>query len=132
VDVTDELLSHLFASDLAQDVRAEFNERRGFGLSVSDATAAVVQAFGHLLERADEGPVVILAIASLQVRDGSIHPTFREAALELLRDSHGFELRAGENLQSRREREQLREQLIAAIEAAPLLEAQTYEDEEAA
>ena len=119
--ISDELLAGLFASDLAQDVRAEFNERRGYGLSVGEATGAVVGSFRHLLDRADDGPVVIVTLAALQLRDGELHPTMRDAAVELLRDGHGFERRADEHPDRRRGREQLRQALCAALEAAAVV-----------
>ena len=120
--ISDELLAGLFASDLAQDVRAEFNERRGYGLSVGEATGAVVDSFRHLLERADDGPVVIVTLAALQLCDRELHPTMRDAAVELLRDGHGFERRADEHSDRRRDRERLRQDLCAALEAAAVVE----------
>ncbi|HEV2293475.1 MAG TPA: hypothetical protein VGR35_06435 [Tepidisphaeraceae bacterium] len=111
----------LFASDLAQDVRSEFNARRDEGLSAADATGAVVAHFRHLLERAEEGPVVIIAIAVLQLLERAPTATFLDAALELLRDGHGFATRAGEDLSFRRNRERLREQLIEMLESATIL-----------
>jgi hypothetical protein len=107
----------LFASDLAKDVRSEFNARRDEGLSVTDATSHVIGGFHHLLERAEEGPVVIIAIAVLQRLEHAPTTTFRNAALDLLREGYGFVSRAGENLTFRRERERLREQLIELLES---------------
>ncbi len=118
----DNLLHALFASDLAQDVRTEFNERRNGGLSVADATAAIVAAFNHLLNRAEEGPVVIIAITALQLRDGALHPTFRDAAIDLLNEGHGFDRRPGEMTTARTDREQLRQDLIAALTEARVAE----------
>lgn len=114
----DELLYTLFASDLAQDVRAEFSERRGYGLSVADATGATVAAFRHLLGRPDEGPVVIVALAALQLRDGALDATFREAAIDLLREGHDFQPRAEENPSARRDRQRLRQELLELLERA--------------
>jgi hypothetical protein len=127
--LTDEVVFALFASDLAQDVRSEFNNRREDGASIAEATGAVVGSFRHLLDRADEGPVVIVALAVLQLRDGALDATFRDAALDLLREGHGFELRPGENLAARRDRQRLRDQLTAALEAADVAPAA---DDEAA
>lgn len=113
----DELSAALFASDLARDLRSEFNARRDEGLSVTDATVAVVEHFRHLLDRPDEGPIVIIVIAALQWLERALTSTFRDAALDLLREGHGFTLRAGENLTFRRERERLRDQLIELLDS---------------
>ena len=118
----DDLLNVLFASDLAQDVRAEFNARRDEGASVADATGAVVAAFRHLLEREAEGPVVIVALAALQWRDGGLSATFRDAALDLLREGHGFQARPGEPQSFRRDREQWRQELIDTLSTATVEE----------
>ena len=118
----DALLQALFASDLAQEVRAEFNERRGYGMSVVEATGEVIGSFRHLLERPEEGPVVIVTLAALQLLDGELHATMRDAAVELLREGHGFERRSDETAQRRRERERLREELCAAVEAAAVVD----------
>jgi hypothetical protein len=113
----DAVIDALFASDLAKDVRGEFNARRDEGLSVNDATAAIVGHFQHLLSREEEGPIVIIAVAVLQLLERAPTSTFRDAALDLLREGHGFSRRAGENLSFRRDRERLREQLIELLEA---------------
>src|SRR5262245_20123940 len=112
----DAVIDALFASDLAKDVRSEFNARREEGLSVSDATAAIVAHFRHLLDRPDDGPVVIIAIAVLQLLEHAPMSTFRDAALDLLREGHGFASRANENVSFRRDRQRLREQLIELLE----------------
>ncbi len=118
----DEVMYALFASDLAQDVRAEFNERRNEGCKVADATSAVIGAFNHLLARAGEGPVVIIAIAALQLRDGALNLTFRDAAIDLLNEGYGFDRRPGEMMSARTDREQFRQQLIAALTGATVVE----------
>ena len=113
----DAVIDALFASDLAKDVRSEFNARRDEGLSVHDATSAIVASYGHVLSRPVDGPVVIIALAVLQLLEHAPTATFRDAALDLLREGHGFALRPGEQSTARRERERLREQLIDLIES---------------
>lgn len=118
----DDALAHqLFASDLAQDVRGEFNARRDEGMAVADATSAVVVMFRHLLARPEEGPIVIVAIAALQLRDGALSATFRNSAIELLRDGLGFEIRPGEMRTAREEREQFRQQLLTEMTDATVV-----------
>ena len=116
-DQHDAVIDALFASDLAKDVRSEFNARRDEGLRVHDATGAVFAHFRHLLDRADEGPVVIITIAVLQQLERAPTETIRDAAVDLLREGHGFASRPGENLAFRRDRERLRDQLIELLES---------------
>ena len=74
----------LFAGDLAAEIRGEFDERVAFGLPVADASAAVVEQFGGLLRDPEDGPVVLIALAALQLLDRGLQPAVRDAALELL------------------------------------------------
>jgi hypothetical protein len=122
-----DLFLPLFASDLAKDVRAEFEEKLRYGMSVEEATGAVVEAFREALARAEEGPVVILALAVLQLREKRLHASIRDAALGLLREGDGFAARPGEALGLRREREALRQALIAAMEGAETIQTDTPE-----
>ncbi len=115
-DENDAIIDALFASDLAKDVRSEFNARRDEGLSVHDATSAVVAHFRHLLDREEEGPVVIVVVAVLQALECAPTAAFREAALGLLREGHGFASRTEESASSRRDRDSFRERLIEMIE----------------
>jgi len=113
---TDAVIDALFASDLARDVRSEFNARRDEGLSVHDATAAIVAHFRDLLDHPQDGPVVIIVMALLQLLEGSPIAALRDAALELLQEGHGFVARDGESTSARTDRQQLRTQLIAMLE----------------
>ena len=117
-DQRDVVIDALFASDLARDVRSEFNARRDEGMNVNDATSTIVASYGQVLARPDEGPVVIIAMAVLQLLERAVTPTFRDTALDLLREGHGFASRPGENLTFRRDRERFRQQLIEMLEAA--------------
>ena len=116
----DAVIDALFASDLAKEVRGEFNARREEGMSVVDATSTIVASYAHVLSRPEEGPVVIIALAVLQVLEHAPMPTFRDAALDLLREGHGFAERAGENLTFRRDRERLQDSLIAMLESVEI------------
>lgn len=119
-DDRDVLLDALFASDLAKDVRSEFNAQRDAGLSVNDATSHVVSHLRHLLDHPKEGPVVIIALAVLQSLERAPISAFRDAALELLHEGHGFASRAGENASFRRERERLRSKFITLLQSGNL------------
>ena len=116
-DDRDGVIDALFASDLAREVRSEFNARRDEGMTVRDATSTIVASHGHVLSRPEEGPVVIIALAVLQLLEHSPTTTFRDAALDLLREGHGFLTRPGENATFRRDRERLRERLIEMLQS---------------
>jgi hypothetical protein len=74
----------LFASDLAQEIRAEFFDRTEFGVPVRDATAHVLARFAKLLDDPNDGPVVIVSLAALQLDCGQLFESIRDAAIELI------------------------------------------------
>lgn len=86
----------LYASDLAGEVRDEFEERVGHGLPVAEATAAVVERFAHALHDPDDGPVILLVTAALQLHHGRLDPAFRDAALDLIADGSALRAHAGD------------------------------------
>ncbi len=74
----------LLSSDLAQEVRAEFEGRMAVGLPVPTATAHAFGRFRTALADPDDGPVVILALAALQWREGYVQAVIRDAAVDLI------------------------------------------------
>lgn len=74
----------LFAGDLATEIRDEFDERVAFGLPVADASAAVIEQYGGLLRDPSDGPIVLIVLAALQLKNQGLQPAVRDAALELL------------------------------------------------
>ena len=88
----DDPFAPLFDSDLAGQVRESFEEMLDFGASVTAATQETVHRFEGALRDGRDGPVVILALAALQVRHRQVHASIRDAALELLRDGHADRL----------------------------------------
>ena len=74
----------VFASDLARDVRSEYEDRRAIGLEVPDATREVFAAFRNALDRPEDGPIVIVALAALQLADGALDATMRDAAMAMI------------------------------------------------
>ena len=119
-DERDAIIDALFASDLAKDVRSEFNALREDGQTVHDATAAVLAHFRGVLDDAEEGPVVIIVMALLQLFEGAPTATLRDAALELLRQGYGSATGRGEKPSRSRDRQRFHAQLIEMLEAAPV------------
>jgi hypothetical protein len=74
----------LLASDLAQEVKSEFNDQLSVGFDVAGATQHVFVHFREALANAHTGPVVILALAALQLKEQQLHPIIRDAALDLI------------------------------------------------
>ena len=82
----DDPFAPLFSSDLATQVRETFAEMIDFGASVSAATQETIARFQGALKDDRDGPVIIIALAALQVREREIFASIRNAALELLVD----------------------------------------------
>ncbi|MFB9273930.1 hypothetical protein [Cohnella cellulosilytica] len=58
--------------DIALDIKVEFDEIMSEEKDVVLATEAVLESFSDSLEDEDEGPVVILTLAYLQIRAGNL------------------------------------------------------------
>ena len=82
----DDPFAPLFGSDLATQVRESFAEMIDFGASVSAATQETIARFQGALKDERDGPVIIIALAALQVREREIFAAIRNAALELLQN----------------------------------------------
>jgi hypothetical protein len=81
---TSELLSALLASDLAVEVDAEFSGRMKMGWDVPAATGHVFAKFRSALASTQDGPVVLIALAALQIREGYLQAVIRDAAVDLI------------------------------------------------
>ncbi len=99
----------LLSSDLAQEVRAEFEGRMAVGLPVPTATAHAFARFRTALADADDGPVVILALAALQWREGYVQAVIRDAAVDLIDSGEAMAAYRSADGAVRRERAQLLE-----------------------
>lgn len=119
----------LFASDLAGQVREAFEEMLDFGASVTAATQETVHRFEGALADGHDGPLVILALAALQVRQGQVHASIRDAALEILRSGESDKLIATEPA-ARRQVRGLLEELAGVLESLEVEEEDEDEDED--
>lgn len=116
--VTDAELEPFFASDLAAEVRREYGSLAEHGIPSGEATHHVLTTFRDLLDHPNEGPVVFLALAALQLRDGYVLPVIRETALELINTGAAKRAYASTDLGVMKQRKQLLASLLAALEAA--------------
>ena len=76
--------SGIFDDDVALDVRGLFEDKIGEGASIEDATQAVLQEFDAALEDMDDGPVIYLALAALQLEHGRLLGATRQEALRVI------------------------------------------------
>jgi hypothetical protein len=83
-ELREQVLAGLLASDLAVEIQAEFNGRLGVGLDVPGATGYVLGKFHSALTSPQEGPVVLIALAALQMREGYLQAVMQTAALDLI------------------------------------------------
>lgn len=83
-DELDAILEPFLSSDLARDVANVYGERRQYGVDAGPATVEVFRHFMDLVDDANEGPVIFLALAALQLRDNNLLATIRDTALKLI------------------------------------------------
>jgi hypothetical protein len=83
-DELEAVTAPFLASDLALEVRSVYDERLTAGEGPGPATAAVFESFRNLLGDPDEGPVIFLAVAAIQLREGQLLDPIRDAALSLI------------------------------------------------
>ena len=77
-------LAGALSSDLAMEIRAEFEGRISVGFDVPAATGHVFGKFHAALSSPQEGPVVLIALAALQLREGYLQAVIRDAGLDLI------------------------------------------------
>lgn len=77
--------------DLALDIKAEFEDAINEGLDVPQATARVFEAFADVSEDEDEGPILYLALAQLQLEKNHLLPEVGNQALQIIENGMGLE-----------------------------------------
>ena len=119
---TNDIIWSLLSSDLAQEIKSEFNARLAIGLDVPAATQHVFGQFRDALADAHNGPVVILSLAALQLKEHHLHAVIRDAALDLIRCGEAaaaFPASTGDLRQGRR---RLLDQFAVELERADVVE----------
>ena len=110
----------LLSSDLALEVRAEFDGRMSVGLPVEAATAHAFNRFRTALADPDDGPVVILALAALQWREGRLQAVIRDAAVDLIDSGEATAAHRSADAAARRAREQLLDAFAGELRATAI------------
>ena len=111
----------LLSSDLAQEVRAEFEGRLSVGLPVPTATAHAFGRFRTALADPDDGPVVILALAALQWREGAVQAVIRDAAVDLIDSGEATAAHRSADAAARRARAQLLDAFADELRDGPVV-----------
>ena len=95
----------IFSDDLACDLRDEWRDRIGEGLSPREATDRLVADYSGTWADSDEAPVFWIALAVSQWKTGRLLDDVRERALEVIES--GADLARWEEAASRRARERV-------------------------
>jgi len=74
----------IFDSDEAADIRALFEDQLQTGASIPHATAVVLRESKDVLDDPDDGPIVWLALAMLQLNRNVLQPAVRDRALAVI------------------------------------------------
>ena len=74
----------IFSDDLASDVRGDFRDLIGDGLSAEEATKRLAEEYRQSLLDPDESPVFWMALAAAQWNLGGLLPDVRDKAIELI------------------------------------------------
>src|SRR4051812_28049419 len=74
----------IFEDDVASDVRSTFEDELEGGGSVAHATAVVLREWSEAFEDENDGPIVWLALAALQLDRGQLQGRVRNEALAVI------------------------------------------------
>ncbi len=74
----------IFDNDAAADVRGQFEDELESGASVAHATSVVLREWADAMNDVDDGPIVWLALATLQLGRDALQPDVRDHALAVI------------------------------------------------
>src|SRR5947199_326587 len=108
----------IFDNDEANDIRALFEDELQTGASVAHATAEILRESKDVLSDPDDGPVVWLALAALQLQRKELQPNVRDHALAVIDSGEDLKRWEAEGTPEdaagrKRVLEELRAQLVA-------------------
>jgi hypothetical protein len=101
----------IFDNDVALDIRDAFEDAVSEGLDSSAATQRVLEEFAQAAEDFDDGPVISLALAALQLQREALQPEMRERALHIIATGEGLRSWAAVDAATLDERRQVLAQL---------------------
>jgi hypothetical protein len=105
----------ILSDDLAADVRDDFRDLIGDGLTAEEASERLKDEYADALQDPDEGPVFLFALAATQWKTGHVSPAIVSEALAALDAGRGMErwedAPPGQQKERRRALEKLAQQL---------------------
>lgn len=107
----------LFSDDLAADLRSEFRDLIGEGLTTSAAIQRLKSEYKSSLRDPDEAPVFWLALAAIGWRLGRLDDEVRQNALRVI--ELGQDLARWEDSAARLKREQVLAKLRSQLQSTP-------------
>jgi hypothetical protein len=107
----------IFSDDLAADIRIEFRELIGDGLTASEATARLQAEYASSLDDPDQMPVFWLALALTQWKLGRVEESVRRQAVRIIDD--GIDLARWGDAKSRARRAAVLARARAELMSAP-------------
>lgn len=81
----------IFDDDTAGDIQDAFEDELADGVDVATATKRVLIRFADDLDDADDGPVIYLALAALQLEQDALQQDIRKRALEIIDSGEGLD-----------------------------------------
>lgn len=109
----------IFDDDVAMDVQDLFEHTLSQGDNVAEATAFILEEYEELLEDDDDGVIIFLALASLQIKHKALQPEIKDRALEIIENGQGLEVweESGEAVLEHRKKvfEELKRHLVEYI-----------------
>ena len=106
----------IFQDDTASDLRDDYKNHLGNGLSGSEAAARILAEYKSSLDDPHEAPVVWLALSAVQWKHGRLEPETLEHALQVIdsgSDLRRWESNAGDFAKRRAVLEKLRVQITS-------------------
>jgi hypothetical protein len=107
----------LYSDDLAADLRGDFRDLIGEGLSADETLERLSSEYSSSLADPDEAPVFWLAIADTAWRLGRPQERATKEALRVIET--GADLRRWEDAEDRRKREAVLQELAAKLRSTP-------------
>ena len=108
----------IFSDDLATDVRGDFRDLIGEGLTPEEATDRLIRDYDGELEP-DEAPVFLLALAATQWKTGHVAPAVLEEARAALASGAGMERWEDTGPSDRRARRRALDKLADQLRTPP-------------
>lgn len=77
--------------DIAMDVQSEFSDLIDEGYSVKEATKQILQSYEEELEDEDDGSIIYLTLALLQLEQDEVEAKIKKKALDIIEEGLGLD-----------------------------------------